>query len=228
MKICAVSDLHGNLPKIPSCDLLLIAGDLCPTASHQLYFQERWLETTFKDWLRDVDAKKKVFICGNHDFYFEKTPKKIVDKLMQNFPGTYLQDSSVEFEGLNIYGTPWQPYFFDWAFNLYEHDLVKKWALIPKNTDILIVHGPPHTYGDYAPRMNGKGGEHTGSPALLEKIKEIEPKLAVFGHIHEGRGEWDLGKTKLANVSILNGKYEMVHEPWVYNLPGDLHDCRHD
>ena len=218
MRIVCASDLHGNLPDIPSCDILLIAGDVCPATDHSLDFQQYWLETNFKYWLRDIDARFKVFIFGNHDFIGEKRPGT-VKKIFENMKNVaYLQDSSVEFEDLNIYGTPWQPFFFDWAFNLYENDLEKKWALIPKNTDILIVHGPPHTYGDYAPRPRGKGGEHTGSPSLLEKIKEIEPKLVVFGHIHEGRGEWDLGKTKLANVSILNGRYEMVHEPWIYNL----------
>jgi Icc-related predicted phosphoesterase len=218
MKICAISDQHGNLPKIPSCDLFLIAGDICPATNHSVDFQEYWLETQFKNWLKDVDAKEKVYICGNHDFFFEKASKNRIQKALEKIPGIYLQDSSTEFDGLNIYGTPWQPYFFDWAFNLYENDLKKKWELIPKNTDVLIVHGPPSTYGDYAPRPKGKGGEHTGSPSLLGKIKEIEPKLCVFGHIHEGRGEWDLDKTKLANVTILDGKYQMVHEPWIYNL----------
>lgn len=218
MLICAVSDLHGNLPAIPSCDLLLIAGDICPTHNHNVDFQEQWIETNFRYWLRDIDAKQKIFCAGNHDFVFQKNPNFGQKLIQNNYPAIYLQDASVEFEGLKIYGTPWQPYFYDWAFNLYEEDLSKKWDLIPADADIIVVHGPPRGYGDWAPRVNG-GYENTGSPSLLTKIEEVKPKLVVFGHIHEGRGEWDLDKTKLANVTVLDRNYKMVYEPWVYEIP---------
>lgn len=218
MKIVCISDQHGNLPAIPSCDLLLIAGDICPSIDHSVPRQEYWIETEFKQWLRSIDARKKVFIAGNHDFFFEKARSEVINRVLENFPATYLKDSSTEFEGLKIYGTPWQPYFYDWAFNLYEDDLKKKWDLIPSDTDILIAHGPPRGYGDRAPRVNAAGYEETGSPSLLEKIKEVKPKLAIFGHIHEGRGSWDLDGTKLANVTVLNRRYELVYEPWIFNL----------
>jgi Icc-related predicted phosphoesterase len=218
MKIVCISDQHGNLPVIPPCDLLLIAGDICPTVDHSVNRQEAWITTQFRQWLKDVDARQKVFIAGNHDFFFEKAKKSVIEHVLNNFPGTYLQDSSIEFEGLKIYGTPWQPYFYDWAFNLYEEDLSKKWNQIPSDADIIVVHGPPMGYGDWAPRTNGKGGENTGSPSLLVKIEEVKPKLVVFGHIHEGRGNWDLNGTKLVNATLLNRQYEMVYEPYVLEI----------
>ena len=58
MIICAVSDLHGQLPDIPKCDLLLIAGDVCPVTNHSLDFQEHWLDTEFRWWLKKIPAKK--------------------------------------------------------------------------------------------------------------------------------------------------------------------------
>lgn len=213
MKIVAISDQHGFLPKIEECDLLLIAGDICPTTNHRLDFQEYWLGTNFKWWLQEIPAKKIVGIAGNHDEIFQKKPSAV-----PKLPWTYLQDSETEFEGLKIWGTPWQPYFYDWAFNLYEKELAEKWALIPNDADIIVVHGPPHGYGDKAPRVGGRGYELTGSPSLLEKIKEVKPKLCVFGHIHEGRGEWKLDNTILANVTILNGRYEMVYDPVVFKF----------
>ena len=32
----------------------------------------------------------------------------------------YLNDSSVELFGYKIFGSPWTPWFYDWAFNLSE------------------------------------------------------------------------------------------------------------
>jgi hypothetical protein len=208
MRVCAVSDLHGTLPDIPACDLLLIGGDICPVSDHDPDYQAAWLDTTFRLWLDGVHARHVVGICGNHDFVFEMNPAAG----HRGLRWTYLQDSGCTVEGLKLWGTPWQPWFFDWAFNLYEPDLEKKWALIPDGTDVLLVHGPPRGYGDAVPR--GGGVELTGSPSLLERIRAVKPKLAIFGHIHEGRGEWKVGDTILANVSILDEKYRHVHPVW--------------
>jgi hypothetical protein len=58
-----------------------------------------------------------------------------------------------------------------------------------------------------------------GSPSLLERIRVVKPKLAIFGHIHEGRGEWRLDEgTLLANVTILDVAYEMAYPPWEVEL----------
>jgi len=210
--IVAISDLHGALPDIPPCDLLLIAGDLCPITNHDPAFQAAWLRTDFRDWVEVVPARQTVFIAGNHDLVFEQRPQL----LPAYWPATYLQDSGITWENLMIWGTPWQPWFFDWAFNLYEPELKKKWALIPAGADILVVHGPPHGLGDGVPERDGV--RHTGSPSLLRRIEEIRPKLVVFGHIHEGRGQWQIGPTLLANVTILDESYRHVYEPWVHVL----------
>lgn len=214
MKVVAISDQHGYLPKIPKCDLLIIAGDLCPTSDHSTFFQAYWLDNAFRMWLNEVPAEKKIFIAGNHDFVYQDRPQ-IVPK---DLPGVYLQDSAHTYNDLKIWGTPWQPYFFGWAFNLYEKDLEEKWKLIPDDTDIIVVHGPPKGYGDTAKSVKTKELEHTGSPSLLKRIEEIKPKLVVFGHIHEGRGQWQINDTILANVTVVDSKYRHVHEPWQWEL----------
>lgn len=204
LRITAVSDLHGHLPRIDPCDLLLLGGDLCPATDHSLDTQQRFLAHPFADWLSDVPATKIVGIAGNHDFIFQQLPEAIPAGLRW----TYLQDASTEVAGLNIYGTPWQPWFGDWAFNAREPELAEKWAAIPDATDLLIVHGPPAGYGDLT-----TSGDRTGSPSLLDAIDRVKPTLAVFGHIHEGRGLWTRGPTTLANVSYLNARYKPVHVP---------------
>jgi Icc-related predicted phosphoesterase len=212
MKIVAVGDLHGVLPGIPPCDLLLLAGDLCPLENHALEFQADWLNTRFRRWLEGVPARRIVGVAGNHDFLFERAPEQVP----RDLPWTYLQDSGLEWEGWRIWGTPWQPWFYDWAFNLSEEELQKRWQLIPDGTDILVLHGPPWGYGDGVPERTGL--RRCGSRTLLERIEQIRPRLVVFGHIHEGRGESRLGSTVLANVTVLDGSYEHVHPPWQHEL----------
>jgi Icc-related predicted phosphoesterase len=210
MKIVAVSDLHGMLPAIPPCDLLLVGGDICPIENHGLEYQAEWLDRVFRAWLWQQPARKIVGVAGNHDLVFENRP----DLVPRDLPWTYLQDSATEWEGLKLYGSPWQPWFFDWAFNLFEPDLRPKWDLIPAGTDILVLHGPPFGYGDGV--LEGRGVRRTGSQSLLRRIEEVKPRLAIFGHIHEGRGEWQHGTTRLANVTVLDEAYRHVHPPWEY------------
>jgi predicted phosphodiesterase len=215
--VVAASDLHGHLPDVPACDLLLLAGDLCPVTDHSSATQAQFLAGPFKDWLESVPAKHVVGIAGNHDFIFERDP----DLIPRGLRWTYLQDAGAVVGGFKIYGTPWQPWFYDWAFNLRtEDEMAAKWAKIPNGTDILVCHGPPHGYGDQTIR-----GDHTGSTTLLERIRAVRPRLVVFGHIHEGRGRWTLPAERpgerdvvLANVSLVDVRYRLAHEPMTFEL----------
>ena len=75
LRVAAISDLHGFLPDVPACDVLLVAGDICPVEDHDLDFQRRWLEGPFSDWLRGLDAGEIVGIAGNHDFVAQADPE---------------------------------------------------------------------------------------------------------------------------------------------------------
>jgi Icc-related predicted phosphoesterase len=116
--------------------------------------------------------------------------------------------------GLNFYGTPWQPWFLDWAFNLRtEKELKGKWDLIPSETDVLITHCPPYGYGD----MNAQK-ERLGDKELLEMIRRVRPRLCVYGHIHEGYGKRKVGRTSLWNVSVCNEKNQLTNSPVVFEI----------
>lgn len=222
MKIVAISDLHGQLPTIPQCDLLLIGGDICPVHNHLPSYQEFWLTTAFRRWLASVPATKIIATWGNHDFIGQSPSFDIT------LPWTLLVDQATEFNGLKIYGSPWQPVFHDWAFNLTEPELERKWAAIPDDTEVLLLHGPPRGYGDLAPRLLTDDNEetwpcgvHTGSRSLELRLWGLKRlKLCVFGHIHEGRGRWVHPETWaiLLNATLLDGRYQMVHEPWEVEL----------
>jgi Icc-related predicted phosphoesterase len=223
MKIRVTSDIHGHLIQIKPCDLFIICGDLTPIENHQVNFQRVWLDTDFKYWLRDVPAKCKCFCFGNHDFVSEVYLDE-VKKMFKNERNTFLlHESGCEFEGIKIFGLPHTSYFYGWAWNLYEQDLKYKWDLIPQGTDILVTHEPIHGYGDKVMRMitgdneeKWPEPEHTGSPSLLEKVKEIRPKLCCYGHIHSGFGVYNLEDLTLVNCSLVNEKYQPVNEPKVF------------
>ena len=109
MKIVAISDTHGQLLEdIPPCDIFIHAGDICPVTNHTRSFQSNWLRDKFAPWLESVPAKHKVIIAGNHDWIWYKS-KNLVPKLNCH----YLENSSVEINGLLLWGSPWTPYFCD-------------------------------------------------------------------------------------------------------------------
>ncbi len=206
MIIDCISDLHGFFPKLEGGDLLIIAGDL--TANDSIQQLEK-----FYDWLALQQYKKKIYIAGNHDnLLFEKkyhTP--------QFCDAEYLCDSTTKFDGLNIWGTPWSMHFKQInpkckAFVTSENKLEEKYKKIPKDTDIIISHGPPYGILDGVKRNNGEI-EYTGSPSLLSAMFRIKPKLMVFGHIHEGYGQIDLVMSKCVNASIVNEKYQSINKP---------------
>lgn len=187
--VVATSDLHGYLPEIPPCDLLLIGGDICPDGDEE--HQAQWLDGPFRRWLEHVSVKEIVGVAGNHDWVFQNRPD-----LVPTLPWHYLLDSGISLFGLTIWGSPWQPVFYDWAFNLTEQELAQKWALIPEGTDILLLHGPPYRHGD-----RNELGENTGSLSLMKRIELIQPALVVCGHIHEARGAYFIGSSRVLNVS---------------------------
>jgi len=92
--------------------------------------------------------------------------------LRQNIPKSinYLEDSSITIEGLNIYGTPAQPIFMDWAFNKTPSQLENHFAFIPENVDILITHCPPKNVLDYCRDGN------VGCEILAKHVERIKPK----------------------------------------------------
>lgn len=212
MRVCCISDLHGHLPEVPPCDLLLLAGDLVPTDCHGAAEARPWLDSTFRAWLGSLPAAMAVVgVAGNHDFVFAEGYPAFASPL----PWTYLQDSAATVGGLSIWGTPWQPTFFNWAFNLDEPELGERWELIPEATDILLLHGPPFGHGDPTPRGP------VGSRSLLRRIEAVRPRLAVAGHIHSGYGVYRIGPTTFVNASHLDEQYAPAHRPVVLDLDED-------
>lgn len=214
MKIVCISDTHMRHGiDVPPGDVLLHSGD----ATFHGYEHE---VSDFANWFNSHPHMYKIFVAGNHDTSFEDTPLMARTWLHQYDTDSnkiiYLQDSSVDVEvdgeTLKVYGAPWQPFFCNWAFNVKgDEALKKKWDLIPKDTDILITHGPP-----YKLRDANTYGEHCGCRELRKAIQRVRPKLHVCGHIHEGYGVSRWGDTLIANSSVCNHRYNPVNAPLVF------------
>lgn len=203
MDILAISDQHGNLPEIPPCDILLIAGDVCPMHDHSLNFQLSWLETNFKEWLNKIPAKRVVMTFGNHDNVSQQK-KEAVQRI--GLRADLLFDETVVVDGIKIWGSPWSNWFYDWAWNAYEPQLKEIYSKIPDDVDIIITHGPPRGYCDttlYADRI--------GSISLLERLEEMSKKVLVCGHNHEefGKAITPKGNT-VYNVALVDSRTRAI------------------
>lgn len=129
---------------------------------------------------------------------------------------TWLRDHAVEVNGITVYGSPWTPRFENWAYMQDDSALEKVWEWIPGGLDILVTHGPPHGILDKTcPRF---GSKHVGSRTLLDRVLTVRPKYHVFGHIHEGYGEYIRNGIKFINCSIMNEVYDPVNEPIVLEV----------
>ncbi len=214
IRITFISDTHNKHKQItsslPGGDLIVHAGDLS-SMGYQREIQ------SFCSWFNKLDNyDHKVFISGNHDFMFEKDPAQ-AKEIWSSYKGIdYLQDEEMGLQigdgpMVKIYGSPWQPEFYNWAFNLPINgpELKAKWTAIPDDTDILITHGPAHGYLD---KVIG-GWENLGCEKLTEAIKIKKPKIHVFGHIHSGYGYIFDGDTHFINASVLDEQYYLTHKP---------------
>jgi hypothetical protein len=123
----------------------------------------------------------------------------------------YLEDGLVELQVkrseeeeeamvFNVFGTPYQPEFCNWAFNLDRGEKCKlKWDEIPacepvgedgdfdnvtsrRVVDVLLSHGPPLGRGD----LLHPSGDRSGCVDLLHRVQNhVKPLVHAFGHIHE-------------------------------------------
>jgi Icc-related predicted phosphoesterase len=213
MRLTFISDTHTKHDKLngflPGGDLLVCSGDV----SSGGYLTE--IEN-FMKWYDKIDNyDHKVFIAGNHDFGFQEENEKLRGILTGYKNIDYLQDELFMFgedydDMIKIWGSPWQPEFHNWAFNLPRGEKIReKWDQIPSGIDILITHGPPYGKLDWVKYSN----ENVGCEDLLSKVQQIAPKIHVFGHIHEGYGYVFDGQTHYINAAVLNGRYEFRNRP---------------
>lgn len=182
MKIWHISDthtFHGFLKEPEGIDMVIHSGDVAIPSSPYLNEPE---VLNFIEWFSSLDIKYKVFVAGNHDTSIEKrlvTPGQIQAKGI-----IYLENASTQIEGVNIFGTPCTPEFgIGWAWNRKREKMFKVWDSVPEDTDIIVSHGPPKGILDLTIDRNNNY-DLCGCSNMKKKMLELQPRLCLFGHIH--------------------------------------------
>ena len=201
MRLVIISDTHTEQIPVPDGDVLIHCGD------HT--YQGRWEESVRAlAWFNNHPHKYKIMIAGNHELGWQDNGSR--DELIKTFAPDciYLHHEALELEGVKFFGSPYQPEYFDWAFQFPRGEALKRiWSEIPDDTDILITHGPPHMIGD--------SKDHFGDEDLRNRVFEVKPKIHCFGHAHEGYGVYEINGIKFVNAAILNDNYIVKNEPIV-------------
>jgi Icc-related predicted phosphoesterase len=215
MTITTISDLHGYLPLLQSCDVVCICGDISPIEFDRNKNKVReWFINKFIPWVQMLDCQKVIFIAGNHDFFLYTNDdgysvKQVIENSDVKNKLIYLENEAYTYHGLQFYGCPNVEHLVNWAFYTWDGH---EYKYIPESTDVLLTH--------MAPAIGELGRDFTiirdfGSRRLANVIKEL-PNLryAFCGHIHDGDHKPTLiNHTVCINSSILNDDYEYTYEP---------------
>ena len=195
--------------------MLVLAGDIFANRSGDPDIDAAFQLNALREldsFCGTLDFKHVLLIAGNHDWVFERY--KGAHHVLKNI--IYLEDNGTEIDGVKFWGSPHQPWFFDWAFNHPRNgrELEHYWSLIPDDTDVLITHGPPlgildHPFGKQ---------ESAGCELLLQRVQEVQPRIHIFGHIHGSYGTKQIGGTLFLNACLCNELYHPVNPPHVIDL----------
>jgi len=203
VSIVMTSDTHMAIPQVPDADIFIHAGDGTYTGStHAL---RDWFQ-----WMERLPHEHKLFIAGNHDWGFDLHPGKHQQIMKEEYPSlTYLENSGCVVKGLKFWGSPVQPHFFQWAFQKNRgKELREHWAQIPDDTDVLITHGPPWSFGD-----TNANDKRFGDQDLLDRVLEVNPRLHVYGHAHHGYGVYGNEHTIFVNAAHMSESYTPMNDP---------------
>lgn len=193
--------LHRSID-VPSADILIHAGDFT------MFSESLHATIDFNAWLGELPHCHKIVVPGNHEFFLEADSVK----RSQLSNATLLINEGIEIEGLRIWGSP----LYGGAFGLSSTaDRRGLYAQIPKDTDLLITHGPPYGILDSTPPDSSV---HSGCQELLDAVMRIEPKLHVFGHVHAAHGIFETSQTVFVNAAMLGIDGDLEQSPIVLQM----------
>lgn len=221
MRIGALSDMHGLLPKVAPCELLFICGDTIPmNCEPNIEGSLGWLERYFIPWIEEIPVDQVYLIAGNHDMVFERSEHRAIDTLSVCDKVHYLNCESeyyISNDGLmyKIYGSPYCKVYGNWSFMIDDDAIYERMSNMPEDIDFLLTHDAPYGISDIC----RNDGVHIGNKAIREIILEKKPKYNFHGHLHSSNHEMELlGDTKVYGVSILDESYKREYSVLYLNI----------
>jgi len=220
MKVVAISDTHqAYLSEMPAGDVLIHSGDFSLLPKNVKESNPALMESELRDlaaWFKSISHlyRHMILVPGNHDWIFE-CDYDFACSILEGV--SVLNDRSIEIDGIKIWGSPINLEYRDWAFNRAAGDeILKHWNAIPKDTDILVTHGPPLGILDQAyPQDNSP---LLGDIDLLNTVKSLNLKAHIFGHIHGSHGTKEEFETLFVNASIMDESYSPTFKPITFEI----------
>ena len=200
MKLLAFSDLH--LARARAADLVVASAEADLVVGAGDFCNARQGLAEAMELLSDITAPM-VMVAGNAES---------ADELRAAAPANahVLHGNGVTIEGVTFWGlgggVPETP-FGAWSWDLFEEDAE---ALLEpcERADVLITHSPPKGLGDLT-----STGLSVGSTEIRAAIERLQPKLALFGHVHEAWGaRGQIGQTACANLGPTANFFEVSND----------------
>ena len=197
--------MHQQL-NIPQADIVIHSGDC--SNSKNIYLNSNEV-TQFLEWYAQLEIPIKILVAGNHDTSIEK--RLITPRQIEQHGIIYIENQTkiikLDNHTVRIWASPITPSFNQgWAWNVARHKLCQVWENIDPYADIIVTHGPPKGILDLTHDQKNQL-TMVGCKSLTTKIKDIKPKLHLFGHvhnsdkIHHNTGTYKYGRTIYSNAS---------------------------
>lgn len=207
MRLWHISDTHDNHESLTipeNIDIVIHSGDI---SNYRDVFRNALEAAKFLEWYKSLNIEYKCLCAGNHDSSIEK--RLITPGDISSMGIIYLENSETTIEGVRIWGSPFTPTFGDWSFMKARDKISRIWEEIPEGIDIVVTHGPPKGTLDLSYDREGKL-EFCGDGALGKKIVKIQPKLHLFGHLHDMEGVKNAGYLKYPNSRTIYSNGSVV------------------
>lgn len=183
--------------------------------------------------LREVSSpqrSRQLIITGNHDITLDKefhsghgphfpghhleSPDTCI-KMFKESGATYLNHEAktirlIKEDGpktsFKIFGSPFSPVKGLWAFGYQAEAAIALWEQIPLDADVVVTHTPAKGHCDKTGSLSSAGCD-----VLRQALLRVRPRLAVCGHIHEGRGAerliWETPSSKFQHQWCTMGQW---------------------